>query len=141
MGKWETHAESKHLARTLAVAMVGVHLSAGYDVVVPQLVAHVEFIEALEATAGEAEAAFDEILLLATRDETLKRFRLRGVEMGAAGVAHPQDAVAHDSQSIAAIEEELQSVARGRPRTQFIHTGTGQEDAAYARLCALLGAG
>lgn len=140
MGDWATHDESKGLARTLAVAMAGVHLSAGHDVVVPQLVARVPFIEVLEATAGEAGTLFDEILLLAPADETLRRFMARRAAMEAAGVAHPRGEAAHDSQSLAAIQVELQRVARERPRTRVIHTETGREDAAYAQLCTLIGA-
>ncbi|MDQ6725014.1 MAG: ATP-binding protein [Actinomycetota bacterium] len=49
MGQWEACDESKSLARLLAVQMARVHLSGGHDVVVPQLLAQLPFIEALRS--------------------------------------------------------------------------------------------
>ena len=139
MGQWEVHDESKPRARALAVVMARDHLHAGHDVVVPQLVARVAYIEVLDATAEEAGAAFHEVLLLAPADETLARFGARRAAMEAAGVPHPQRALVHDAQTLAAIREELESVARARPWTRVVHTETGQVDAAYRALCRVIG--
>ena len=48
MGAWETHDDSKRLARLAAVEMARAHLRSGHDVVVPQLLARLEFIETHE---------------------------------------------------------------------------------------------
>ena len=48
-------------------------------------------------------------------------------------------AVAYDAQTLAAIHEELASLARTRPGTRVIFTDTGRVEAAYEALCALVG--
>jgi len=138
MGRWETHDESKSLARALAVEMARVHLGAGHDVVVPQLVARIEFVEALERAAREAGAEFCEILLRATVADTVPRVQDRRAAMEAAAAAHPQRSVDLGSDRIAAIIEELEQVARRRPRTRVIDAA-GDVEAAYAALCVAIG--
>jgi len=52
LGQWATHEESRLLARDLALALVECHLGAGHEVVVPQFLGRLAFIEKLEATAA-----------------------------------------------------------------------------------------
>lgn len=137
IGQWEVHDESKQLARALATEMARLHLRSGHDVIVPQLLARVEFIEVLEGVASETGAEFHEILLLPAKDEAFARFRARRAELEATGVRHPLALVDHDAQSIAATYERLEWVASTRVRTRVIHTETGDVDEAYRALCAL----
>lgn len=54
------HAEA---ARVLALAMAGAHLAAGYDVVVPQLVARVDQLERFEQVADAVGAELVAVVL------------------------------------------------------------------------------
>lgn len=138
MGQWERHDESKRLARAHAVELARLHLRAGYDVVVPQLLGRLEFVEVVHGVAQEAGAEFHEIVLLATSDETLRRFRSRRAALAEAGVAHPERFVEHDVSTLAAIREELEDVMRSRPHTRIVHTTAGDVEGAYRELCGFL---
>jgi hypothetical protein len=74
LGRWRDFDQSKRLARDLAVAQAERHLGAGYDVVVPQLLARPEFIGVLELVARGADATFIEVLLAADVDVVVTRF-------------------------------------------------------------------
>ena len=141
MGQWERHDESKRLARSHAVEVARLHLRAGHDVVVPQLLGGLEFIEVLAAVAGAEGATFHEIMLLAPSDETLARFRARRAALAAAGVSHPERFVEHDESTLAAIARELDEVARQRPATLVVHTAAGDVDGAYREVRRLLDEG
>ncbi|SFW44730.1 AAA family ATPase [Amycolatopsis australiensis] len=79
LGGWRAHpGEAGLLARDIAVAAARTHLSAGHDVVVPQLVARPGFPERLEALAGETGAAYHEFVLLPGRELARRRFETRG---------------------------------------------------------------
>lgn len=54
-------------ARRLALSMIDSHLGTGHDVVVPQFLARVEFIDQLEAAARTAGAVFVEVSRCSTR--------------------------------------------------------------------------
>ena len=138
MGRWDVHERSKDLARALAVEMARTHLRAGFDVVVPQLVARPEFIEVLDEVATTTGAQFHEILLLAPAEQAIARFRARRAVMEATGVRHPQGTAEHDTQTMAAIVRELAAIATTRTRTRVIDTEAGGLDEAYAALRALL---
>ena len=128
----------KLLARVLAAEIARVHLSGGHDVVVPQLLAQLPFIEVLAGVARATGAELYEILLTATIEDTLGRFRGRREVMRAEGVAHPQEFVEHDAQTIEAIYRELDSIASLRPNTRVIQTTAGGEAAAYEALYSLV---
>jgi predicted kinase len=79
IGGWRSSpAEAGLLARDLAVTAARTHLTAGHDVVVPQLLARPGFAERLQALAAETGAGFHEIVLLPGREETRRRFAGRG---------------------------------------------------------------
>ncbi|VVJ24374.1 Uncharacterised protein [Amycolatopsis camponoti] len=79
VGGWRSSpGEAGLLAREIALAAARTHLTAGYDVVVPQLLARPGFAERLEALAAETGASFHEIVLLPGLAETRRRFAGRG---------------------------------------------------------------
>ncbi len=138
MGQWERHDQSRDLARAHAVELARRHLAAGHDVVVPQLLGRLAFIEALDGVARETGATFHEILLWATEDETLRRFRARRAALAAAGVSHPERFVEHDVATLAAIAGELAEVGRRRPSARVLMTVAGDVEGAYRELLRLL---
>ncbi|WP_410639495.1 AAA family ATPase [Amycolatopsis sp. lyj-346] len=79
LGGWRASpGEAGLLARDIAVAAARTHLTAGHDVVVPQLVARAGFPERLEALATECGASFHEVVLLPGREVVRRRFAARG---------------------------------------------------------------
>jgi len=75
LGAWtDSPADAGVVARRLAIAMAATHLGDGHDVVVPQFLAHPEFIVDLAGTARRVGADFVEIALIVTRTETIDAF-------------------------------------------------------------------
>ena len=75
LGRWRDQpVEAGLAARAIAVAAARVHLAAGYDVVVPQLLAHNGFIDDLVAVAKGADAHFLEFTVGVERQQSLQRY-------------------------------------------------------------------
>ncbi|MGH1490488.1 MAG: AAA family ATPase [Acidimicrobiales bacterium] len=80
LGGWlDQPTEAGLAARHLASAMTNAHLSSGYDVVVPQFLARIDFVEQLERLAATAGATFVEVELYLDRGEALAAFQSRSV--------------------------------------------------------------
>jgi hypothetical protein len=62
------------MARSLALAMADAHLSAGFDVIVPQYLGRVGFIDELADAADRAGARFVETALWLDRDSAIAAF-------------------------------------------------------------------
>jgi len=138
MGAWETHEESKLLARLVAIEMARAHLRSGHDVVVPQLLGRLEFIETLEALAAETGASFREILLLASNADAFARLQARRAELDRLDIPHPVRTVTLDAGLFDATVRALHSIASARPATNIIQTKTGDIDGAYRALSEAL---
>lgn len=79
VGGWRTSpGEAGLLARDIAITAARTHLTAGHDVVVPQLLARAGFAERLEALAADCGASFHEFVLLPGLDVVRRRFAGRG---------------------------------------------------------------
>jgi predicted kinase len=65
------------LARSMSLAMARQHLSAGYDVVVPQYLGRTEFLDEAAQVAADVGADFHEFVLTDNRDEIVRRFNVR----------------------------------------------------------------
>lgn len=64
LGQWDRHPDTAGVqARRLALAVVGRHLSDGYDLVLGQYLARTPFIEELEEVARAAGAYFVKTVL------------------------------------------------------------------------------
>ncbi|MEV6645574.1 AAA family ATPase [Amycolatopsis sp. NPDC051371] len=125
-GRRENAGEAGLLARDIAVAAARTHLSAGHDVVVPQLLARPGFAERLEALAAETGASFHEIALLPGLAETRRRFAGRcSSEIETAEPLTEED--------LAAAYERVAAYAATRPRASILR----DEDAYPALLASL----
>lgn len=93
LGQWQQHDHSKTIARDLAVALTRSHLAHGLDVVVPQYIEQVEFIDRLALTAADVGASFVEILITDDVDTVISRFRRRRTGRDA-GAPHPESDLA-----------------------------------------------
>ena len=138
MGAWETHEESKLLARLVAVEMARTHLRSGHDVVIPQLLGRPEFIETLGSVAAEAGAAFREILLVASSADAFARLQARRDELDRSGIPHPLRTVTLDAGQLDATVRTLLSVAAARPATTIIQTKAGDIEGAYRAISEAL---
>lgn len=65
------------LARDLAAVMAARHLDAGHDVVVSQVIGHLPDLERFQSMTTSLGAVFREIVLVATREQCLRRLEAR----------------------------------------------------------------
>jgi leucyl aminopeptidase (aminopeptidase T) len=73
--------------------MAGIHLASGHDVVIPQYVARIEFIEQVETVAVQAGVPFHEIVLLDSRENSVRRFERRGRSSTDPAHVHTQEMI------------------------------------------------
>jgi len=121
IGGWRDAAESGLLARAIALAAARTHLVAGHDVVIPQFLGRVAFLEQVELLAREVGADFHEIVLLDSKANSLRRF----VSRGDATKAHVGPA------ELSVMYDRLLSVIAVRPGAQVVPTVAGQVERAY----------
>jgi len=122
LGQWAAREESRLLARELAIALVDCHLSAGHDVVVPQFLGRLEFIERLAATADRHSVEFIEVLLAVDQPIAADRFRTRRHELLALSTQHPEGDVDDDSVDATVTDAlvRLADVAAARPGVKIV---------------------
>lgn len=143
LGGWlDRPGEAGLCARSLAVAMARVHLSAGRDVVVPQFLGRLDFVLELEQLAQEVGAEFVELALLSSAQEAAERFLRRSRDSA--------QAVHHDAQSLLdraggaselpKMYGRLLDVVANRPGTRRVFTVDGQVDRAYRDALAQINA-
>ncbi|WP_329052243.1 ATP-binding protein [Amycolatopsis sp. NBC_01488] len=114
IGGWRSSpGEAGLLAREITLAAARTHLSAGHDVVVPQLLARPGFAERLEALAGETGASFHEIVLLPGLEETRRRFA--GRRSSEIETVEPLT-----EEALAAAYERVVEYASTRPRASIL---------------------
>ncbi|HEY0500622.1 MAG TPA: AAA family ATPase [Kutzneria sp.] len=126
LGRWpEDPGRAGLLARDLAVAAARTHLLAGHDVVVPQFLARPEFIDRLAALAASVDTAFVEVILLDSKENTLRRFQERD-----------DTSKAVDPLELSTMYDRLLALAADRPWAKVIPTTDVTQT--YARLLAVL---
>ena len=113
--------------------MARTHLVSGHDVVVPQYLGRLPFIEQLQRLADDVGAQFHEIILLDTKENSLLRFEQR-----TAAAADPAHVEAHDmvmracgAAVLAAMYDRLLEVLEARPEARIVCTESGQLTRAY----------
>lgn len=142
LGRWEEHEESKLMARDLALALVDAHLRSGHDVIVPQYLGRLDFIQALEDAARRSGATFVEIMLVADEPLVVERFVSRRRGLVAQGGAHPETDVGDDAvgATVAEAVVRLQAVAAERRRARTV-TASGDLEETYRALVAAIADG
>lgn len=142
IGRWrdDPHAAGL-LAREIALAGARAHLASGHDVVVPQFLGRTTFIEQLERLAGELGAAFHEIVLLDSKESTLRRFAERS--RAAADPLHveAQEMVENGGgfEDLSVMYDRLMSVISTRPRARIVQVQEGDVDLTYQAVLRNLG--
>lgn len=141
LGGWQARpAESGALARRIALAMAGTHLRAGYDVVVPQYLGRVAFIDDLARLADDVGARFHEVVLVTSKETMLRRFAAR-----TRAAAHPSHVEAEQmldqdgaGESLEQMHDRLTSLLAARPAAIRVDVGDVEPAQAYQRLLAAL---
>lgn len=140
LGRWQDlPQESGLLARRMAIAMAAEHLLAGYDVIVPQYLGRLPFIEELEQLASRVGSTFHEVVLMDTRQNALRRFHARADDPDMS--AHHREAVAITTGGDAELGEmydRLVALLGRRPRAQVVRTTADDVDGAYRAVMAHL---
>lgn len=130
LGGWADDPEQSGLvARRLAVALARAHLLAGLDVVVPQLLGRVDFIDELQSVAADVGADWYEIVLTAGADTLLDRLAhrtehsSRQADLDAAVLLTR----AGGDGAVQTYRERVNSVAKARPWSVMLDTEQGIE--------------
>jgi predicted kinase len=126
IGRWrdDPHAAGL-LARAISLAAARTHLAAGHDVVVPQLLARLTFIEQLEALAREVGAVFHEVVLLDSKENMLRRFAERSPE--------------ESTEDLSTLYDRLMSLLATRPGVRTVQVTDGDVEATYRAVRSALG--
>lgn len=122
IGGWRSDPHSGGLlARAAARAAARVHLTAGHDVVIPQFLGRLMFVEQAEALAREVGATFRMVVLLDTEENSLRRFARRG----------PIDGRPVSDEEFAGMYGRLLAVVAARPAAIVVRTRDGDVGRAY----------
>lgn len=136
---WQSDESSKLLAREVAIGLIGNHLAGGDDVIVPQYLGRLPFIERLSGLASDHDAVFVEIMLTADQATALSRFRRRQGEATTDSPAHPASEV-HDRDAPAVVDDalaRLDELLGSRPGIVVIDA-TATADEVHQALCDAL---
>ncbi|HEY3714538.1 MAG TPA: AAA family ATPase [Jatrophihabitantaceae bacterium] len=139
LGRWPDHAyEAGLAARALTLVMARTHLDAGHDVVIPQYLGRVAFIEQIEQLAGKTGVPFQELVPLDSLPNLLRRFAER------TRAARPEHVEA-DAQlrgggeaALAEMYDRLIQIIDQRPNARIIHSADGKPHETYRRLLEVL---
>jgi predicted kinase len=139
LGQWAEREESRVIARRLALALAEAHLASGHDVVVPQYVGRIDFIDQLAALAARHRAPFVEVVLLVEPAVSIDRFGQRRADLSAQGVRHPEADV--DGAAIGEVIDDairrLADVSRARPTVREVAADDDLETTYRALLAAI----
>ena len=114
---WQHDESTKLTARDLALTAVDESLGDGLDVIVPQYVGRLPFVEALAAVAQGHGAVFVEAVLWDDEAAVVDRFAARRAELEAAGTAHPQEEVTDIATAVTVAFALLRQLVAARPGT------------------------
>jgi predicted kinase len=129
------------LARDIALSAARVHSASGHDVVVPQFLGRMAFIEQLERVAGDAGATFHEVVLLDSRENARRRFVERHRAASASSHAEAREIAWRlvSPEELSTMYDRLMSVIGARPDARVVHVEEGSVDQTYQALLASLG--
>ncbi|MEP6852318.1 MAG: AAA family ATPase [bacterium] len=141
LGAWlDQPTDAGRLARRLALAMARTHLEQGCDVVVPQFLGRLEFLDALDALAAEVGAAFVEVALLSDAADVTRRFAERSARRE---TNQHRDASALLNRSggpatLLEFHDQLRAVVAARPRTRSVRSVDGRLEQTYRDLLSAI---
>ena len=134
LGSWRENAEeSAKLSKAMAEEMARINLQAGYDVIIPQIYRHEQYLENLEAVAKETNAKLHEVVLYVDKPEAIKRFMERG-GFHKGGLIDKGGGV----KKLESMHDEMSELLLKRPNTIKIEPKFGDIDGTYPELITKL---
>jgi predicted kinase len=131
LGQWRAHAHAAGLlARAITLAAARTQLAAGHDVVIPQFLGRLTFIEQAARLAQETGAEFREVILMDSKENSLRRFADRSASSPASSPVRPGE--------LADMYDRLLTVIAARPAARVVQTSSGHIDQAYRDFLAVL---
>jgi predicted kinase len=126
IGGWTANRDAAGLlARAIALAAARTHLAAGHDVVIPQFLDEVDFIEQVAQVARDVGARFHEIALTDGKENAIRRYAKKPSDSTRQPVGDGELGYKYD---------RLMSVITGRPGTKLVPSSDGEAAAAYRAL-------
>lgn len=141
LGRWQDDpARSGLVAREMTLAMARVHLSAGFDVVLPQYLGNPLFLVEAENLALETGARFAEFVLMDDRDTVVQRFAERTRRATRPEHVEAGDLVAQlgGEQTLFTMYDRLLLLLSSRPSARVLQRPSGAQDAVYRQVLAAL---
>jgi len=122
IGQWRSDPHSAGLlARAAVLAAARAHLAAGHDVVIPQFLGRLAFVEQTEVLAQDVGATFAMVVVLDTEGNSRRRFDRRG----------PIDGRPVSGEEFGRMYARLISVIAARPDASVVWTSDGEVQRAY----------
>ncbi|HEV7454599.1 MAG TPA: AAA family ATPase [Candidatus Saccharimonadales bacterium] len=134
---WREKKEvSAPLSKQMALEMARINLTAGYDVVVPQIIQSNELADNFAKLASKCGANFYEILLSVEKDEAIRRFILRGKAGGHESGFRPGGIIDKGGREkkLAEMYDNMTDVANTKPEIIRIEPILGDIDSTYAEI-------
>jgi predicted kinase len=134
LGGWQQDRCAAGLAaRSIALASARAHLMAGHDVLIPQFLGRLSFLEQAEQVAAETGARFCEVVLMDSKANALRRFGERSAAAASPASRDARDHVASlgGPAELARMYDQLLTVMAARPGTMVVQTTSGAVDQAY----------
>lgn len=141
IGGWRgCFAKTGEIVRPLALSMARTHLLAGYDVVMPQYLGRLSEIEKFEAVARDVGAQFREVVLMDTKERSLRRFTDRGTAAELPWHGQVQELVESSGglSLLGEMHDRLTEVLQFRPEAAVVPSAAGRLEQTYDALTAVL---
>lgn len=132
----ENPEESGRQSKTRALEIAKSHLLQGYDVVIPQIYRHAEYLEELEKLATECNANLYEILLYTPKEDAIRRFVERGKRKGNSLGYNPEGLIGRQGgiSYLSQMYDEMMTLISQRPATKKVDSIEGDEQTTYSSL-------
>jgi predicted kinase len=141
VGAWEDdRSRAGGLARAFAVAGTRAHLRGGHSVIIPQYLGRIEWVLELEALAGEVGVPFVEAVLVAGREDAVRRFqeRSRTPQTAEQAVALAGLGEGDPEAELRAMGARLSEVVAARPGTIAVPSTEGEIEVTYRALSSAI---
>ena len=137
LSHWREEKEvSAPLSKQMALEMARINLTAGNDVIIPQIIQTSELIDKFEKLSNECGAKFYEILLSVDKDEAIQRFIMRGKADGNESGFRPGGIIDKGGREkkLAQMYESMNEVASSRPQVIKIEPILGDIEGTYKEM-------
>jgi predicted kinase len=141
LGRWRDDVTGAGLlARAMTLTMTAEHLHQGYDVVLPQYLARIEFLEQAERIAADTDAQFHEFVLMDDRESAVRRFNERTTAAREPAHVDAGEVVATlgGDDALFSMYDRLLLLISARPSAQVVPCPEDAIDDVYATLGRLI---